>query len=341
MIPIADSVLKARDRLVHIVRHELPHIRDEAVSATDGAYPLPLPEVVITTDRDDPVDTWRRFNVARCAAWVYRSANSRYPQIYDGTPYHYHADQFTAFTVAVIFSLGAGFVLPERNGRLQTEREWLQDAAEIYRGALIDTVTGWGFDADAINAVVLVENGSDITEFDGIGLVGRAAITIDVLTGVHVQQRRSVPRPPDFEGFETSANGVAAFWWPYSEPVFAYTMGINDEQWFLFESGPLDGATWPMSPGEYDFTDQPYAEQPAAVSLSRGPIVDNDKETYVVVSGHVLIEALSPTEFNATFSNLFAREVVSYGDPTFKPGGRTWHVASFQTGLVPVTEGVI
>lgn len=339
-----DATVRTLDRFVGVIHAQLADLI--AAQAPEG-LDVPVPEIgdFFALPNADAV---RRFRAAR-PVQIFVFPSSERPNE-DMTGSATERPSIARLNVSVAVHVldqggaeavdGFGGILPSSSKTLTVEeREFRR--CEVLTGAIRHAIDKGVMHRDTVVRADLLRQRTGEDRFrdssepaEALGAWGIVEYQVTQIVTVP-QQTRDV-LAPDFEGMPTSAVKIA-WWFPEAPASFNFFNGAGDEDWLVFDSGPLDGATWPMEPGEYEFTNQPYDEQPAAVWLARGPVVDNDKNTYVVVSGRVVIEKLDTTEFQATFYDLIAREVVSLMDSTFQPNGRVWRVAEFSTGLVPVT----
>lgn len=157
------SVRAARERIIATLAELLP-AELAALELANPGFPLPPPEVYIRS-RQSFEKAFGELNIDEVACWVVKDGAAN-PETWETADVggKMAVDQTQLFRVTVIVkfpgSVPANAIVPE-GGRPYTEEEWLEERAELYKGAVIDVLSANA--ADTVNVHELYPRSNDAT----------------------------------------------------------------------------------------------------------------------------------------------------------------------------------
>lgn len=176
-IPIDTSVRELRRRIVDVLREYLPG-ELAAIATRYPGYPLPVPEAYLIA-RADPQQTFRRLNLDEVAVWVTKEGASQVVSDYTGSGAGgtRARTQDTQIRVTLIAKARQGYTLPYDLDldRDLVEEEWLEDRGELYKGAIMNTITKHAT-GGPIADITIDANHGEYAEINNFGRVATAVV---------------------------------------------------------------------------------------------------------------------------------------------------------------------
>lgn len=180
-IPIHQAITRANARYREVMSSAL--FGDLLTERESWEYPLPAPETWVVgpfnIDRQ-----WRALNISEVVGAIHCAGPARFAGASTGDGEQYGELQRTSYDVGVIIKAPQAFPEVTVAGRLLTDDEWMQARAELYRGAIIDTVTRYAVADGSIHEVLIESTQADLFERPQLGRFAHATITFETLQDV-------------------------------------------------------------------------------------------------------------------------------------------------------------
>ncbi len=180
-IDLSKSVRAARERIIATL---VAHLPDELASleAANPAFPLPVPEAYIRS-RSSFETAFAELTIDEVACWIVKESPAS-PEVWESADSSgkMAASQTQLFRVVIITKFPGtvpnNALTPE--GRVMTAEEWLEERAELYKGAVVDVLAR--NTADAVNVHELYPRSNDATAItiNTLGQVSQASQIVEV-----------------------------------------------------------------------------------------------------------------------------------------------------------------
>lgn len=180
-IPIHQAITRANNRYREVMSSAL--FSDLLTERESADYPLPPPEAWVLGPLN-PERHFRALNVSEVVGAIWCEGPARFGGASTGDGEQYGDLQRTSYDVGVIFKAPQAFPEVTVGGRLLLDDEWMQARAEIYRGAIIDTVTRYAVDSDSIHEVMIESTRASLFEIPQVARYAHATVTFETLQDV-------------------------------------------------------------------------------------------------------------------------------------------------------------
>lgn len=185
-IPVKYATIRATERLRDVVKD---YLAGELAIVETAEFPLPVPEQIIT-GRVTPDDAFRRLNIDEVAIWVTKVDVSRELATYSGDSDQNAVTWETPFQVTLMAKDRHGFNYPTPANwtRPMLSEEWMDRRAEMYKGAIIDTLTQHAPNQTAVHEINVETNEADVTELEQMGAMASASVIFTVHQDILIQR---------------------------------------------------------------------------------------------------------------------------------------------------------
>jgi len=177
-IPVKYATIRATERIRDVIKS---YLEGELGAVESVEFPLPTPEQIIT-GRVTPDDAFRRLNIDEVGIWVTKQDVSREEATYSGDGEQNEVTWETPFQITLMVKDRPGFDYPTPPDwdRPMLSEEWMDRRAEMYKGAIIDTLTQHAVNQTAIHEINVQTNEADVVEVEQMGALASASVIFTV-----------------------------------------------------------------------------------------------------------------------------------------------------------------